>query len=306
MPEGSGLETVWGKEINGLIGARVTGGKYRKVMFIGGTDTGKTFLLRRLADGLSGSGKRVGVLDFDLGQSTVGPPGCLGLQLPWKEDDDPLFPTAMVFLGFLSPAFDVGSVIEAGLRLEKRAAEEGCEVLLIETSGMVEGGLAGLLKRSKIRALRPDLLVVLDREGETDHILRGLEETSYGETVKISPSPEAQRRKREERASYRRELFRRYFSGGGELSLDLRRVEVITSSPRMATLADSLEEGRLVGLNDGRGMTLALGRVIDAGGNRVSLYTPFTGSEGDIRTLVVGPSLILEEGTLRLQSSGSG
>lgn len=304
MLEGHDLGSARDSKIRGVVEVVLSGGKHCKVMLIGGTDTGKTFLVRRLAGELARAGRRVGVLDFDLGQSTVGPPGCLGLQLPWEEDDDPLFPSAMVFLGFLSPAFDVGSVIEAGLRLERRAAEEGYEVLIIDTSGMVEGGLAGLLKRCKVRALHPDLLVVLDREGETEHILRSLEETSYGKMVRIPPSPEARRRNREERAAYRRELFRRYFEGGHELILDLRGVEVVPSSPRLAASTDVLCEGLLVGLNDGAGLTLALARVVGVGGGKVSLCTPFTGRERDIRALAVGPSLILEEGTLRFHPSG--
>jgi len=290
--------------LRGLLQARSTSGEGRKAMFVGGTDSGKTFLVRQLADELSRSGKRVGVLDFDLGQSTVGPPGCIGLQLPWEEGGDPLFPSAMVFLGFLSPAFDVGSVIEAGLRLEKRARELGYDLLLVDTSGMVEGPLAALLKRSKVRLLRPDLLVLLDREGETGHILRGLEENSFGELKRIPPSPEARRRNREERAAYRRELYRRYFQGGGELTLDLREVEMVPSSPRLVASPDVLCEGLLVGLNDGEGLTLALARVVGVGGGKVSLRTPFAGREGDIRAMAVGPSLILEEGTLRFRPPG--
>lgn len=273
----------------------------RKALFMGCTDTGKTYLVRRWADSLARSGKRVGVLDFDLGQSTVGPPGCLGLQLPWGESGDPLFPAAMVFLGFLSPAFDVGSVVEAGLRLEKRAEEMGYDILLVDTSGMVEGGLAALLKRSKIRTLCPDLLVVLEREGETEHIFRGLERDAYGEILRIPPSPQARRRSREERAAYRRGLFHRYFEAGKEMTLDLRGLEVASTSPRLAASTEALSEGRLVGLNDAAGITRALARVLRSDGDSVVLQSPFKGDKEEIKVLSVGPAVLEEDGYLRFR-----
>lgn len=279
---------------------KIEEGGRRRIMFMGATDTGKTHLVLAAAEALCEGGRRVGVLDFDLGQSTVGPPGCVGLQLPWEKGMDPLFPTAMVFLGFLSPAFDVGSVIEAGLRLEKRATEWGYEVLLVDTSGMVEGGLAGLLKRSKIRALRPDLLVLLEREGEMEHIFRGLERDSYGGLVKLKPSPEARSRSREERSAYRRERFRRYFRAPHEMILDLERVEVVATSPRLKASAETLREGHLLGLNDAEGCTRALARVLSIEDGRARLLTPYDEWEEEITSLAVGPSLLEEDGSLRL------
>lgn len=294
-----------GDDARGLLAAPAIVAEYRRVMFIGGTDSGKTFLARHWAGALAEAGRRVGVLDFDLGQSTVGPPGCIGLQLPWEAGGDPLFPTAMVFLGFLSPAFDVGSVIEAGLRLERRAVEEGYDVLLVDTSGMVEGGLAALLKRCKIRALRPDLLVVLDREGETEHIFRGLEENTYGELMRISPSPEAKCRSREERAAYRRELFRRYFAAGREVTLELGKVELVPTSNRIAASAETLREGQLLGLNDGRGITRDLARVLQVGEDRVRVLTPFRGAMEEIKALSAGPAVLEGDDSFRFLGYGS-
>jgi len=287
-------------ETGEMVLERILAGSYRKVMLVGPVDSGKTFFALNAADRLSGAGRRAALLDFDLGQSTVGPPGCVGLQFPWKRDGERLFPTAMVFLGFASPAYDVASVVEAGLRLQKKALEGGCETLLIDTSGMVEGRLATLLKRSKIRALQPDLVVVLEREGEALHIFRGLEEAAYGEIAVMKACPEARRRKREERAAYRRERFREYFRSSRELEIDLGQLEIIATSHRIAASVDALREGRLVGLDDAESCTLSLGRVMEARGAAARLLTPYRGTAEKIARIAIGPALLDPEGNLRI------
>lgn len=279
---------------------RIFSSAYRKVMIIGAVDTGKTFLALAAAERLRGAGRRVALLDFDLGQSTVGPPGCVGLQYPWDGGGDHLFPAAMVFLGFSSPAYDVASVVEAGVRLQERALGSGCETLLIDTSGMVEGWLAARLKRDKIRALRPELVVVLDREGEALHIFRSLEETAYGEMAVVKASPAARRRSREERAEYRRERLREYFRSSRELEVRLDELVINATSPRLAASADTLREGLLLGLNDAGGFTLALARVLTQDGNAARLLTPFQGNVDEIACIAVGPAFLDTDGNLRI------
>ncbi len=274
-------------------------GARRRIMFLGATDTGKTHLVLAVADVLRRKGRIVGVLDLDLGQSTVGPPGCAGLQLPWEAGSDPLFPTAMVFLGFLSPALGIGPVVEASLRLEKRAAEMGYEDLLIDTSGMVEGGLAGLLKRSKIRALRPDLLVVLERQEETRHIFRSLESSSYGKQVRLQPSPQARRRSRSERAEYRQERFRRYFREAREWDLDLGGVEVLAASPRVAPDPEGWREGQLLGLNDEQGYTMALAVYLGKDGKKLRVSAPPVFEPEGVASVVAGSFFCETEDVLR-------
>ncbi len=286
-----------GDHVAGVLDDIVRGG-FRRVMLIGAIDTGKTSFARSLADRLAAEGERVAYLDFDLGQSTVGPPGCVGLQVPWEEGVEPLLPSGMVFLGYTSPVYDLATLIQAGLRLERKAEELACNALVIDTSGMVEGGLAALLKRSKIRAFHPDLVVVLDRQGEALHIFRGLEETACGEVRVIRASPEARRRGREERAAYRRERFREYFRSSRELHLGLGRLAVVSTSPRMVVSADALCGGRLVGLDDAEGYTLSLARVLESGGGIARLLSPYRGRKDRIARVTVGPALLDEEGNM--------
>jgi len=263
-------------------------GRYRKVMVMGAPDTGKTHLVFSLAGYLAAQGLRVGVLDFDPGQSSIGPPCTVGMQYPFEEGRDLLHPTAMVFLGRLSPAGDVGAVIDAGLRLERRALELGCGLLLMDTSGMIEGGLAALLKRGKIYKLRPDLVISLDEKGETGHIFNGLEESACGRIEFVKPSPHARSRGRRERFLHRSELFREYFRDAGELWLDLSKIDLIPVSNCVPADPEFLSEGHLLGLDDAGGFALALAALVDRDDGVLVLRSPFKGGTDRIKRLSVG------------------
>jgi polynucleotide 5'-kinase involved in rRNA processing len=271
-------------------------GQYRKVMVMGATDTGKTYMAFSLAERLAAEGRRVGMLDCDLGQSSIGPPCTVGLQYPLEEEQDLLHPTAMVFLGHLSPAGDVESMIDAGIKLEKQAMELECDTLLIDTSGMVEGSLAALLKRGKIRKLRPDLIISLDEAGETRHIFKDLEESAYGRLEFGKPSADARPRGRKERSDYRGELFREYFTAADELEFDLSEVSLVPVSNRIPANPEFLREGHLLGLNDNKGLTLALAVLLKKDNRILKLRSPFGGDTNQIESVAMGPYRIDAEG----------
>ncbi len=275
----------------------LSAGKARRVVIVGGTDTGKTWLCRWLAQWAWERGFRLGFLDFDLGQSTVGPPGCIGLQLPWEEGDDLLFPSAMAFLGYVSPAYDVGSVVEKGELLLSWADMRGYNLLVVDTSGMIHGPLAGLLKRTKIRKLRPDLVVALDREGETRHIFRGLEEAEES-VVFVRPSPEVRVRERAERADYRASRLLRYFEYATPIEISLSGRRLCGTSPRVPADLSFLREGHLLGMNSSTGLTLAVARFEGSEEGRLKLSAPFSGDLEGIREISVGPTVLYPDGSL--------
>lgn len=78
------------------------------VLLLGGTDTGKTFGARQLVAGFTQAGLSVAVVDCDLGQSEIGPPGTVGAG--WAEPGRAygslrdLAPLAAYFVGAASPA----------------------------------------------------------------------------------------------------------------------------------------------------------------------------------------------------------
>ena len=69
-----------GKEVR----QRILASERCVIVLIGGSDTGKTTLVERIADWLAGSGT-VAVVDSDMGQSHIGPPTTIGWGLVKSE-----------------------------------------------------------------------------------------------------------------------------------------------------------------------------------------------------------------------------
>jgi hypothetical protein len=161
---------------------------------------------------------------------------------------------------------------------------------------MGEGSLAALLKRGKIRKLRPDLIISLDVAGETRHIFKDLEESTYGRLEFIKPSADARPRGRKERSDYRGELFREYFTAADELEFDLSEVSLVPVSNRIPANPEFLREGHLLGLNDNKGLTLALAVLLKKDNRILKLRSPFGGDTNQIESVAMGPYRIDAEG----------
>uniref|UniRef100_A0A7V4G8C8 Clp1 P-loop domain-containing protein n=1 Tax=Desulfobacca acetoxidans TaxID=60893 RepID=A0A7V4G8C8_9BACT len=190
-------------------------------LVLGGTDTGKSTLCTYLVYRAYTAGLTVALLDLDLGQSHLGPPGSLGLNLypPRFPGDAGLFPEGLYFIGQTSP---VGAVLEVavGARvLADYARSRGVTRLVVNTSGLIQGPAAHRLKRAKVELLQPRLLPALSRGEELAPLLAPL-----GAEEKILSLPVSARaliRTPEERRQYREHRFRRYFKEAQVLELPL-------------------------------------------------------------------------------------
>src|SRR5437764_3353946 len=80
-------------------------GDARRLIVVGGTDTGKTTFCTLVANEALAKGRRVAVLDCDLGQAEIGPPACVGLGLPTERIGSlgDVRPASLAFLGLTSP-----------------------------------------------------------------------------------------------------------------------------------------------------------------------------------------------------------
>src|SRR6266481_3255971 len=150
----------------------------RVTLILGTSDTGKTFLTARLAAALAARGERVAVVDADVGQSEIGPPTTVGLgrvsgALARLGDAEVI---ALEFVGDTSPVRYIRETADATGRLVRRALDAGFERVLVDTGGLVEGPLGLALKRAKVRAADPDLVLVLQRREESEPIERALRE----------------------------------------------------------------------------------------------------------------------------------
>lgn len=232
----------------------------RVTLILGTSDTGKTSLTAQLAGALAARGARVAVVDADVGQSEIGPPTTVGLgrvrgPLGRLADAEVL---ALEFVGDTSPVRYIREVAEVTGRLVRRALDAGFERVIVDTGGLVEGPLGVALKRAKIRAVDPDLVLVVQRREESEPIVRLLESGPRPRVVRLRVSPAVVPRTATRRREHRERALREYLAGAATMTLDTRRVPL---RDRRGGVPEEVEEGLLVGIQDAAGETLGIGRV---------------------------------------------
>jgi len=162
------------------------------VLFLGGTDAGKTTLIRELHERLGGQ-----IIDGDIGQSWIGPPAVVSLGTPDGVQ-------AGYFVGDVSPRGSLLQVI-TGIALMARRAERPC---LIDTDGYIADGAARAYKTELINLVRPDLLVLMQRRDELDYYTLYARKGIGVIALHVRHQSE---KTREERIRAREQAFRDYF-----------------------------------------------------------------------------------------------
>jgi polynucleotide 5'-hydroxyl-kinase GRC3/NOL9 len=244
-------------------------------LVMGANDTGKSTLVTRLAGALAEAGHAVGVVDADLGQSDVGPPTTVGLgrvARPLARLADAEL-VALEFLGVTSPATCMRQTAEATGRLVRRGLDAGCDRVLVDTSGLVDGPFGRALKRMKIDRVAPDVLVALQRGDECEPILRAYTEAGRPVIVRLPAGP-TRPRSAAARRQARRAALDTHLAGAKPVTLDLARVAA-HPAPATRGLAVITVEGALVGLQARDGDTLGLGwvRALDTVAARLTVQT---------------------------------
>jgi len=262
------------------------------VMLVGGLDTGKSTLSRRLLEAAIAGGRSTAYLDADLGQKTVGPPATVTLRFPKVPDD--LEPgrleqqDAMAFVGSTSPQGHLLAVLAAVATLHRRALEASADFVVVDTSGMVSGVSGQILKYHKAELLRPDLVVGLQRGEELLPLLGVLQRFFATQVVPLGVHPDVVPTTVDQRAENRERAMAAYF--GSELHRF--RVKPTVFMPALPPLfpLEHLNQ-LLVGLSDGAGGTTGLG------------YLEHTPEEGVLRLIspvAEGPKA-LRLGSVRLE-----
>jgi polynucleotide 5'-hydroxyl-kinase GRC3/NOL9 len=262
-------------------------------LLVGGLDSGKTTLARRVVRGGLEAGLTVGYLDADVGQSTVGPPTTVGLRLCRSPADLEHASLAradvLAFVGSTSPQGHLVPLVVGARMLLDQARAEGCELVVVDTTGLVSGVYGQLLKHYKVQLLQPDLVIGLERGSELGPLLGIVRRFSASEVLQLSVHPDVVPTSVEQRALNREESMGRYFAG----TLHRWRIKPTVFMPTLPDLFDlSVLDRTLVGLSDGKGGCLGVGyleHVPDDGGLR--LISPV--AEGP-KALILG-SVTLDE-----------
>jgi polynucleotide 5'-hydroxyl-kinase GRC3/NOL9 len=194
-------------------------------LVLGGPDCGKSTFCRYVLGLAQAAQKPIAFIDGDLGQSHLGPPATLGLNLypPHHPDDAGLHPDGLYFIGQTSPPGKLLELVVGLRRLIGAAHSRGCRRIIVNTSGFIGGPAALRLKMAKVEVLAPHLCLGLQRDRELEPILTPLRQCCPQMLI-LPVSEQARTRLFTERRLYRQERFAAYFAGASARQLALDQV----------------------------------------------------------------------------------
>ena len=266
------------------------------VLVVGSPDSGKTTLARWLVGQLGRSLERVGLVDCDPGQSSIGVPGCLGLALtgPWEA------PAALWYVGSTSPGGHLLPAVVGAARLAERARAQGARAVVLDAPGMVDGAVGRVLQHHLAHAAGVDQVVVIgEEEGGPSGPLLALLRDGSRRLERLAPAAGARSRGRAERRSYREARFAAHLAGARTRFFSPGRIVGREWAPAQR---GELATGTVLGLLDDEGFCLGLGVVEEVHADRVAVRTPVTDVPvvrlmvGDFRLDPEGRELVAPEG----------
>src|ERR671923_3342 len=200
------------------------------------------------------------MLDADVGQKTVGPPATVTLKMVRSAAD--LEPGSLAvadelsFVGSTSPQGHLLPVVTGVAELHRKARDEGADLVVVDTSGLVAGIYGQILKYHKVELLQPDLVVGLQRGEELLPLLGVIQRFFPTQVVPLGVHPDVVPTTVDRRADNRERAMRAYFSG----ELHRFRVKPTVFMPALPPLFDVPKLHRmLVGLSNGAGAYTGLG-----------------------------------------------
>jgi polynucleotide 5'-hydroxyl-kinase GRC3/NOL9 len=220
----------------------------RSIMLLGATDTGKTTFLAWLATTFQAQGRRLAIVDADVGQSSLGPPTTIGLGIvtePFQSLQE-LTPTALHFVGSTTPQGHLVPMIVGIKRMVDRAQTLAVDGVIIDTCGFISAAAGQILKHAQIDMVNPDVLVCFQRRDECESIVAAYRYRQRPRILRFRAADACRKRSMEERRLHREQTLRRYFA-----------------IPRVTTL--SWDDLNLVDTPLWRGAAFDVARVISHG-----------------------------------------
>jgi polynucleotide 5'-hydroxyl-kinase GRC3/NOL9 len=253
---------------------RILSDQLMTVIVLGGPDQGKSTLCRYLLERVEGAGQPVALVDADVGQKDVGPPGTVTLgRPPALFSQKPPVLQGFYFIGAVTPIRHFLPIV-VGIQTMVKQADRS--FVVVNTTGFIKGPGRGL-KESKIEAVRPHAIVAIQEGQELESLLLGFRYSCA--VIRLRRSPWVVRKSPERRRKSREDAYRDYFARATVTDLELDRLAVQRGelevhpgerrpSPRL--------KGLLCGLcrRDGTGAGLGLLESLDVKSRRVSFLTP--------------------------------
>lgn len=265
------------------------------IALVGGIDTGKTSFGLSVAEEARQRGKSAAYIDADMGQSTVGLPACVGLKfskdLDRVDKETVEIADELAFVGSTSPRGHLLPLMAGTFRLVTHARQMGSDLIILDTSGLITGVYAEILKYYKLEMIRPDTVIGFQRGEELEPILGVARRLLPVEVITLRVASAVVERSVEERLAIQEERLGAYFSA----PLSRWRVKSSVFMPTIPTGTDlALLDGVMVGLEDGQGMCLGVGLLeYDSTEDILRMVSPVAGGAKGLR---LGAMKITKEG----------
>ena len=266
--------------------------KNKLIVVIGASDSGKSTLVEDILQ-LTLRKFKVGIVDMDIGQSHLGPPTTIawGLVEEKFEGWNEVKVKDFYFVGNASP---LGSLLPTitGARLICDKALERADKVIVDTTGLIRGGVGKALKLSLIDIIRPQLVLALQKEDELEHILIPLKGMLTPKIFRIPAPFQINPKNYLIRKDYREEKFKDYFKDASLKEISLEEVGI--SSPAIESFIN-----HLVSLRDKQGKDVALGIIerLSRGKRKIYIYTSLRKEQiGSIAHIILGKIKITREG----------
>jgi polynucleotide 5'-hydroxyl-kinase GRC3/NOL9 len=186
----------------------------RSIILLGATDTGKTTFLAWLAATLQAQGRRMAIVDADVGQSSLGPPTTIGLGIVVRpvHSLQELTPVALHFVGSTTPRGHLVPMLVGTKRMVDRAQTLAVDGVIIDTCGFISAQGGQILKHAQIAMVNPDVVVCFQRRHECEGILAAYRYRQRPRILRFQAAHACRRRSLEERRFHREQTLRRYFA----------------------------------------------------------------------------------------------
>ena len=228
-------------------------------MLIGGLDTGKTTIALEAVKIALDEGRTPVLVDADVGNSTVGPPACVGMKVFRDKSDfeNAEKPDSLQFVGTVTPSRLVLQHVVATAAMVDQARNHG-DLIIIDTTAVASGVAGETLKYHKTELCRPDKIVALQRGEEMEPVVGMLRRFLGAEVVTAPTDPKLTPMSPEDRSRRRLEGFKTALAE----PLERWKVRPTVFAPTLP-VGLNLErlDGVLVGVQDSGGGCLGLGAL---------------------------------------------
>ncbi len=255
------------------------------IMVIGETDSGKTSLCTYIANRLVNLKRKVAILDEDLGQSEIGPPGTIAYTCISGQVTDfyNIKEQNAIFIGATSPQEATEKTIQAAVFLKNEIFNKfEPDFILINTDGWVIGE-AVEFKKQLATELDVDVVFCLQKEDQIPSLCATFGDALADFIQERVDSPIAiGERSKELRRTLRELGYEKYLKNG---RLRVFPIKYLTFEGDKSAIWNGKSENMLIGMYNTHKKFLGIGviRKIDYTRKSIKIYTSVT----------INPSLIV-------------